>query len=71
MMQCYKLTEAQYRAERFKAHHKDLRGNDDLLTLPRAEVIRGIHAQYLEPGAEILETNTFNSTSNSQADYDL
>ena len=50
---------------------KDLRGNNDLLTLTRPQVIREIHAQYLEAGADILETNTFNSTSISQADYEL
>jgi 5-methyltetrahydrofolate--homocysteine methyltransferase len=71
MIQRYKLSEAQYRGERFKAHHKDLRGNNDLLTLTRPEVIREIHAQYMEAGADILETNTFNSTAISQADYDL
>jgi 5-methyltetrahydrofolate--homocysteine methyltransferase len=71
MIQRYKLTEEQYRGERFRAHHKDLRGNNDLLTLTRPEVIREIHAQYLEAGADILETNTFNSTAISQADYDL
>src|SRR6476661_5882572 len=71
MIQRYHLTEAQYRGERFRDHPKDLRGNNDLLTLTRPEVIREIHAQYLEAGADILETNTFNSTSISQADYDL
>src|SRR5512141_1082335 len=71
MIQRYKLTEEQYRGERFRDFHKDLRGNNDLLTLTRPQVIREIHAQYLEAGADILETNTFNSTSISQADYDL
>jgi 5-methyltetrahydrofolate--homocysteine methyltransferase len=71
MIQRYHLTEEQYRGERFRAHHKDLRGNNDLLTLTRPDVIREIHEQYLEAGADILETNTFNSTSISQADYDL
>jgi len=71
MVQRYRLTEAEYRGERFGAHPHDLRGNNDLLTLTRPQVIREIHAQYLEAGADILETNTFNSTTISQADYHL
>ena len=71
MIQRYALTEAQYRGERFKGFHRDLRGNNDLLSITRPQVIREIHAQYLEAGADILETNTFNSTSISQADYQL
>ncbi len=71
MIQHLRLTEAQFRGERFRDFRKDLRGNNDLLNLTRPEAIRGIHAQYLEAGADILETNTFNSTSISQADYGL
>jgi len=71
MVQRYNLTEEQFRGQRFRDHPKDLRGNNDLLTLTRPEVIREIHTQYLEAGADILETNTFNSTSISQADYGL
>src|SRR6476619_6258600 len=71
MVQRFNLTEAQFRGERFRDFHKDLRGNNDLLTITRPGVIREIHAQYLEAGADILETNTFNSTSISQADYGL
>jgi 5-methyltetrahydrofolate--homocysteine methyltransferase len=71
MVQRYGLTEAQFRGERFKDFHKDLRGNNDLLSITRPDVVREIHAQYLEAGADILETNTFNSTSISQADYGL
>jgi 5-methyltetrahydrofolate--homocysteine methyltransferase len=71
MVQRYSLTEAEFRGERFKDFHRDLRGNNDLLTLTRPDVIKEIHAQYLEAGADILETNTFNSTSISQADYRL
>src|SRR4029079_12260712 len=71
MIQRYGLTEAQYRGERFRDFPRDLRGNNDLLTLTRPQVTREIHAQYLEAGADILETNTFNSTSISQADYHL
>src|SRR6185436_1005273 len=71
MIQRYDLSEAQYRGERFKGFAKDLRGNNDLLSITRPQVIREINAQYLEAGADILETNTFNSTSISQADYHL
>src|ERR1700674_4779039 len=71
MIQRYGLTEAQYRGERFKDFHRDLRGNNDLLSITRPQVIREIHEQYLEAGADILETNTFNSTAISQADYKL
>ena len=71
MIQRYRLTEAEYRGERFANCQKDLRGNNDLLTLTRPHVIREIHRQYLEAGADILETNTFNSTSISMADYGL
>ncbi|HET9471331.1 MAG TPA: homocysteine S-methyltransferase family protein, partial [Usitatibacter sp.] len=71
MIQRRGLTEADFRGERFRAHGKDLRGNNDLLNLTRPDVIREIHAEYLDAGADILETNTFNSTSISQADYGL
>jgi 5-methyltetrahydrofolate--homocysteine methyltransferase len=70
MIQQYQLNEADFRGERFKNHHKDLQGNNDLLCLTRPDIIEAIHRQYLEAGADILETNTFNSTSISQADYD-
>ena len=71
VIQSYKLGEADYRGERFRDFAHDLRGNNDLLTLTRPQVIREIHARYLEAGADILETNTFNSTTISQADYHL
>lgn len=71
MIQRYNLTEAQYRGERFRDFPRDLRGNNDLLSITRPEVIREIHSQYLEAGADILETNTFNSTTIAQADYHL
>ena len=71
MIQRLRLSEAQFRGERFRDFRKDLRGNNDLLNITRPEAIREIHAQYLEAGADILETNTFNSTSISQADYGL
>jgi 5-methyltetrahydrofolate--homocysteine methyltransferase len=71
MIQKHRLSEADFRGERFAAHPKSLKGDNDLLTLTRPEVIRGIHEAYLEAGADILETNTFNSTRTSQADYGL
>jgi 5-methyltetrahydrofolate--homocysteine methyltransferase len=71
MIQRYKLSEAEYRGARFADWKSDLRGNNDLLTLTKPEVIREIHGQYLEAGADVLETNTFNSTSISMADYHM
>jgi 5-methyltetrahydrofolate--homocysteine methyltransferase len=71
MVQRYNLSEEQFRGERFRDFARELRGNNDLLSITRPQVIREIHAQYLEAGADILETNTFNSTSISQADYKL
>ena len=71
MIQRHQLTEADYRGERFKDHPHDLRGNNDLLVLTRPDVIQGIHEQYLEAGADIIETDTFNSTAIAQADYGL
>src|SRR3954469_3722628 len=71
MIQRYKLTEADFRGERFANHGKDLRGNNDLLILTRPDVISEIHGQYLEAGADIIETNTFSSTTVAQADYQL
>jgi 5-methyltetrahydrofolate--homocysteine methyltransferase len=71
MIQGYRLSEADYRGERFAAHPQDLRGNNDLLVLTQPGVIRGIHLEYLTAGADVIETNTFNSTSVAQADYGL
>ena len=71
MIQRHGLVEADYRGTRFAAHPRDLKGNNDLLLLTRPELIRGIHAEYLEAGADIVETNTFNATAISQADYGL
>jgi len=71
MIQGYGLGEAEYRGGRFRDFAHDLKGNNDLLTLTRPQVIREIHAQYLEAGADVIETNTFNSTSIAQADYHL
>ena len=69
MIQRYKLTEADFRGERFKDHPKDLRGNSDVLVLTRPDVIGAIHREYLAAGADIIETNTFSSTAIAQADY--
>ncbi|HJV24294.1 MAG TPA: methionine synthase [Aromatoleum sp.] len=71
MIQQHKLAESDYRGERFKAHPKDLKGNNDLLVLTRPEVVAGIHRAYLDAGADIIETNTFNGTRVSQAEYGL
>ncbi|MBL8470036.1 methionine synthase [Methyloversatilis discipulorum] len=71
MVQKHRLVEADYRGTRFSDHPKDLKGNNDLLLLTRPDVIRGIHAAYLEAGADIIETNTFNATVISQAEYGL
>src|SRR5690349_8399354 len=72
MIQRYQLTEEDFRGERFKDWKgKDLKGNNDLLNITRPEVIEEIHTQYLEAGADIVETNTFNSQSISLADYGL
>ena len=71
MIQTYRLEEAGYRGARFARHTHDVKGDNDLLTLTQPQIIREIHAQYLEAGADIIETNTFNSTSIAQADYAL
>jgi 5-methyltetrahydrofolate--homocysteine methyltransferase len=71
MIQRRKLTEADFRGDRFRAHPKDLKGDNDLLVLTRPDVIRAIHDEYLAAGADIIETNTFNSTAVAQADYGL
>ncbi len=71
MIQQHKLSERDYRGERFVAHPRDLKGNNDLLVLTRPDVVAGIHRDYLEAGADIVETNTFNATRVSQAEYGL
>ena len=71
MIQQYQLEEVDFRGERFTDHHVDLKGNNDLLSLTRPDIIKDIHLAYLNAGADILETNTFSSTSIAQADYDL
>jgi 5-methyltetrahydrofolate--homocysteine methyltransferase len=69
MIQQHKLDERAFRGERFRAHGHDLKGNNDILVLTRPDVISGIHREYLEAGADIIETNTFNSSAISQTDY--
>ncbi|MBK7379111.1 MAG: methionine synthase [Ignavibacteriales bacterium] len=69
MIQRHKLTEEQFRGERFKDHPHDLKGNNDILCITQPEIIKGIHRAYFEAGADIVETNTFNGTPISQADY--
>ena len=71
MIQRYRLEEKDYRGERFKSWHKDVKGNNDLLSITQPHIIEEIHKQYLEAGADIIETNTFSSTSIAQADYDM
>ena len=71
MIQSHKLNEADYRGARFADFSHDLRGNNDLLTLTQPQVIRSIHEAYLEAGADIIETNTFNSNAASMADYHM
>lgn len=71
MIQRYQLTEEDYRGDRFKDWHRDVKGNNDLLSITRPDVIKAIHTKYLEAGADIIETNTFSSTAIAQADYDL
>ena len=71
MIQRYKLTEEDFRNEKLKDHPIPLKGNNDLLVFTRPDVIRKIHTQYLEAGADIIETNTFSGTTIAQADYKL
>ena len=71
MIQRHKLTENDFRGERFKDHHSDLKGDNDLLSITKPHIIKDIHRAYLQAGADIIETNTFNSTSIAQSDYKL
>ncbi|MGI3027098.1 homocysteine S-methyltransferase family protein, partial [Vibrio cholerae] len=71
MIQGYKLEEKDYRGERFSDWHRDMKGNKDLLVLTQPQLIKEIHSAYLEAGADILETNTFNATTIAMADYDM
>jgi len=69
MLQRYQLQEEDFRGKRFADHPVDLRGNNDILSLTQPTIVREIHEAYLEAGADIIETNTFNATSISQSDY--
>ena len=71
MIQNFGLTEADFRAKRYENHPRPLKGNNDILVLTRPDVVRKIHASYLEAGSDIIETNTFSSQALSQADYGL
>lgn len=71
MVQRHKLEEADYRGERFKDYHMDIKGNNDLLCLTQPHIIKGIHREYLDAGADIIETNTFNAQAVSLADYEM
>lgn len=71
MIQRHKLEEADFRGQRFKDHQYPLKGNNDLLSITRPDIIKDIHRQYFEAGADIIETNTFSGTSIAQADYHL
>ena len=71
MIQRYKLGEAEYRGERFANFHRDVKGNNDLLSITQPQIIEEIHRAYLEAGADIIETNTFSGTSIAQADYEM
>ncbi|MGI8905903.1 MAG: methionine synthase [Candidatus Sumerlaeaceae bacterium] len=71
MIQRHKLEEADYRGKRFRDFHKDVRGNNELLVLTQPDIIRDIHAQYFESGADIVETNTFNAQAISMSDYGM
>ena len=71
LIQGFGLTEKDYRKGHFEDHPSDLKGNHDLLNITRPDVIENIHKQYLDAGADILETNTFSGTSIAQADYNM
>ena len=71
MVQRHQLEEADFRGERFADHKSDLKGNNDLLTLTKPDIIRGIHSEFLEAGCDIIETNTFSATRIGMADYAL
>ena len=71
MIQRHPLTEADFRGERFKDHGHDLKGNNDILSITRPDVIKAIHRGYFDAGSDIVETNTFSTTTVSQADYGL
>ena len=71
MIQKHKLTEEDYRGKRFAQYEHPLKGNNDLLSLTQPDLIKDIHVQFLESGADIIETNTFNANEFSMADYHM
>ena len=71
MIQAYKLEEQDYRGQQFADWHLDVKGNNDMLVLTQPDIIKAIHAEYLEAGADIIETNTFNATTIAMGDYDM
>ena len=71
VIQRHEVAEDRFRGERFAAHPRDLKGNNDLLCLTQPKLIKGIHTAFLHAGADIIETNTFNATRIAQADYGL
>src|ERR1019366_3452357 len=71
MIQQYNLEEKDYRGKRFADFHKDLKGNNDLLSITQPQIIKTIHKEYLKAGADIIETNTFSGTTIAMADYDM
>ena len=71
MIQAYKFEETDFRGEQFKNHKSDIKGNNDILAITKPDVIYDIHKEFLEAGADIIETNSFNATSISQADYNM
>src|ERR1700740_423736 len=71
MIQQYKLEEKDFRGKRFADWHKDLKGNNDLLSLTQPQIIKAIHKEYLKAGADIIETNTFSATTVAMADYGM
>ncbi|MCJ7801225.1 MAG: homocysteine S-methyltransferase family protein, partial [Candidatus Marinimicrobia bacterium] len=69
MIQSYRLSESDFRGKQFQTHSIDLKGNNDILSITKPEVIKDVHSKYLQAGADLISTNTFNATSISQADY--
>ena len=71
MLQRFNFTESDFRGERFKDFHLDLKGNNDLLSITQPQAVADVHRQYFEAGADIVETNTFSATTIAMADYQL
>ena len=71
MVQSFKLDEKDFRGDRFSSHKTDLKGNNDILVLTQPDIVSKIHKAYLDAGADIIETNTFNANAISQSDYNM